>query len=118
MLLATGTSTGITVGDLSATLAIFTFVLAVIGGIVTYFLRRRGSSGTTDTSDADVLWRQAQAMRAELQSQLDKAIEQRDQLFELQSAQVLPVLSAINASLQVITDSLTRLEGKRNASAK
>jgi hypothetical protein len=51
-------------------------------------------------------------MRAELQGQVEKVTEQRDRLIDSQSSQVLPVLNLIIQSLQQITGSLARLEGK------
>jgi hypothetical protein len=51
-------------------------------------------------------------MRAELESQRDKAEGQRDRLIESQSAQVLPVLQLVIDSLRQITESLARLEGR------
>ncbi len=107
-------ASGVSVDDLSAAVAILAVVVGAVGGFVTYLLRRRGTTGTTDTSDAAVLWTQAQTMRAELQGQVDKVTEQRDRLIESQSSQVLPVLNLIIESLQQITGSLARLEGKAN----
>lgn len=108
----------ITIGDISAGIAIFVFVVGVASAAITYFLRRRLATGSTETSDADVLWDQAQKMRAELQDQLDAVTEQRDKLVEFQSAQVLPALGSIAASLNQITAALTRLEGKSDAISK
>jgi hypothetical protein len=87
----------------------------VLGALVTWLTTRRTSSGRIGTSEAAVLWDQAQSMRAELVAQRDKAMEQRDRLIESQSAQVLPALTAIAASLRQITESLANLE-HRNGS--
>ena len=101
---------GLSPGDLSAFIAIFVFVSAAVGGAVSYLLRRRERTGSIGTSDAGVLWDQAQKMRAELEAQRDKAMEQRDRLIESQSSQVLPTLQLVSDSLQQITESLARLE--------
>jgi len=89
------------------------FLLAALGGLATYLVSRRLASGRVGTSEAAVLWDQAQKMRAELQGERDKAMEQRDRLIESQSAQVLPVLQLVIDSLRQITESLARLEGTR-----
>lgn len=110
MILATATSSGLTLGDISAGIGILVFVVGLASAGVTYMLRRRETRGTTDTSDADVLWDQAQKMRAELQEQLEAVTTQRDKLVEFQSGQVLPALGTIATSLSQITNALTRLE--------
>lgn len=81
-------------------------VAALLGVLVTWVTTRRTASGKIGTSEAAVLWDQAQAMRAELVAQRDKAIEQRDRLIESQTAQLMPALTGINSSLRQITDTL------------
>ena len=99
--------------DVIASLAtIATFGSVVASGGVTYLLRRREKAGSIRTSEAAVLWDQAQKMRAELEAQRDRAIEQRDRLIESQSSQVLPALSLVVDSLNQIRESLARLEGE------
>jgi uncharacterized membrane protein len=98
---------------IAAFAAIAVFVTAAAAGAVTYLLRRREKTGNIQTSDAGVLWEQAQRMREELVAQRDKAMEQRDRLIESQSSQVLPVLQLVIDSLHQITESLARLEGSR-----
>lgn len=93
-----------------ATIATFGATAASAG--VTYLLRRRAAAGSIRTSEAAVLWDQAQKMRAELEAQRDRAIEQRDRLIESQSSQVLPALSLVVDSLNQIRESLARLEGE------
>ncbi len=83
------------------------FAAVILGGLTAWLTVRRTASGRIGTSAADVLWEQAQAMRAELVSQRDKAIEQRDRLIESQSGAVIPALTAMNESLRTI---LARLE--------
>lgn len=85
-------------------------ILAGLGGLATILVSRRLSSGRISTSEASVLWDQAQKMRAELEGQRDRATEQRDRLIEAQSSQVLPVLQMVVDSLRQITESLARLE--------
>jgi uncharacterized membrane protein len=110
-------SEALSAGNIAAVIAIGTFVAASVGGAVAYLLRRREKTGSIRTSDAGVLWEQAQKMRAELEAQRDKAMEQRDRLIESQSSQVLPVLQLVIDSLRQITESLARLEGTRRTVA-
>lgn len=90
-------------------------VAALIGVLVTWATTRRTASGKIGTSEAGVLWEQAQAMRAELMTQRDKAMEQRDRLIDSQTARLVPALTGINDSLRQITDSLARLEARDDA---
>lgn len=106
----TSLAAGISAGELSAYIAILLFLLTLAGGVVTYLIRRRATTGTVNTSEASVLWDQAQKMRGELTAQIDRLTAQRDRLIESQSSQVLPVLSLVSESLKQITQSLAHLE--------
>jgi hypothetical protein len=99
-------------GTIAAILTILTIVVGSAAGLGGHLLGRRAASGKVGTSEASVLWEQAQKMRAELETQRDKAMEQRDRLIESQSGQVLPVLQLVVDSLRQITESLARLEGR------
>lgn len=99
-----------TAADLGLLAGVAAFILASVGGLATYLVSRRSASGRISTSEAAVLWEQAQKMRAELEAQRDKAAEQRDRLIESQASQVLPVLQLVIDSLRQITESLARLE--------
>jgi len=110
VLLTAGSS--VSAESIAALVAIAVFVVAGLGGFATYLVRRREAAGSVKTSDAAVLWEQAQRMRAELEAQRDKAMEQRDRLIESQSSQVLPTLRAVADSLAQITESLARLESR------
>lgn len=92
--------------------ALAAVAVAILSGVITWLTVRRTSSGKVGTSEAAVLWEQAQAMRAELIAQRDKAIEQRDRLMESQTALLIPMLTGINESLRQITSSLARTEGR------
>jgi hypothetical protein len=65
---------------------------------VTYFVRRRVTTGKVSTSDADVLWQQSQAMRDMLLKEKELAENQRDKMMEV-NGQILPMLESINNSL-------------------
>lgn len=97
---------------LASLIAVAVFITASLGGLAAYLVSRRLSSGRISTSEASVLWDQAQKMRAELEGRYDKAAEQRDRLIESQASQVLPVLQLVVDSLRQITESLARLERK------
>src|ERR1700743_3707161 len=99
-----------TAAAIQALTAVAVFILAALGGLAAYLVSRRLASGRVATSEAAVLWEQAQKMRAELEGQRDKAAEQRDRLIESQASQVLPVLQLVVDSLRQITESLARLE--------
>jgi parvulin-like peptidyl-prolyl isomerase len=72
---------------------------ALSAGVSTYLVNRRNQSGTTRTSQADVLWAQMQMLLTVTQGRLDKAEEQRDRLIE--SYQVVgPALEAVNAAIE------------------
>lgn len=45
---------------------------AFIGALAAYFIARRSTSGNVETSDAAVLWRESQQMRAELRAQVEE----------------------------------------------
>ena len=89
-------------GDLSAIAAVLAVVAAGLGTLVTYLLRRRGTTGQIATSDAATLWAQSQALMAQLAADKAKAEDQRDRLIQIQSEQVVPALAAVNESLKQI----------------
>ncbi len=80
--------------------AVLTMVGSIVGGASTYMLRRRSASGKVGTSEATVLWAQAQEMRAMLLAEKVQAEAQRDRLIESHTTQMLPMLSAINETLR------------------
>jgi hypothetical protein len=82
------------------------------GGIITAITARRTTRGRIGTSEAAILWEQAQGMRAEERARADKAEEQRDRLIESQASQLLPALASIDGALRLITDALARLEAR------
>ena len=89
-------------GDLSAIAALVAVIAAGLGTLVTYLLRRRGTTGQIATSDAATLWAQSQALMAQLAADKAKAEDQRDRLITIQSEQVVPALAAVNESLRQI----------------
>jgi hypothetical protein len=99
--------------DSASIAAIATAAGLAIGGLLTWLTTRRASSGRIGTSEAGVLWDQAQAMRAELVAQRDKAIEQRDRLIESQASQIIPALAAITEALGLISGALARIESRQ-----
>jgi hypothetical protein len=89
--------------------------VVLLGALAAWLTVRRTASGKIGTSEAAVLWEQAQAMRAELVAQRDRAAEQRDRLMDAQAAQVGPALMLITQSLQHIGESLARLESRNES---
>jgi hypothetical protein len=92
----------VSTGDLSAIAALVAIAAAGLGTLVTYLLRRRGTTGQIATSDAATLWAQSQALMAQLAADKAKAEDQRDRLIQIQSEQVVPALAAVNESLKQI----------------
>lgn len=88
-------------------------IALVAGGFfaatVTYFVRRRVTTGRVSTSDADVLWQQSQAMRDMLMKEKELAESQRDKMLEI-NGQILPMLESINNSLIDISRIVRREE--------
>ena len=89
-------------------------IALVAGGFfaatVTYFIRRRVTTGKISTSDADVLWQQSEAMRNTLQKEKELAENQRDKMIQV-NGQILPMLENINSSLVKIGEALDKGEG-------
>jgi len=92
----------VSTGDLSAAGALVAVVFAGLGTLVTYLLRRRGTTGRVATSDAATLWAQSQALIATLAADKARAEDQRDRLIVIQSEQVVPALAAVGESLKQV----------------
>ena len=109
-----GTGSGLTISDSTAVISLIITIAGITGGyLVSYFLKRRGSTGKVTNSAADILWAQAQAMREMLleekqktEEQLEKVAEQRDRLLDSHATQILPMLAAINESLEQIASGI------------
>ena len=84
-------------GDLIAILAAVAVVLVTaVSGISVYLSSRRGASGKVDTTEASVLWQQAQDMRSMLITEKTRAEQQRDRLITAYTEKIVPVLSEVN----------------------
>ena len=92
----------VSAGDLAALGGLAVIGFGAVGTLVTYLLRRRGTTGQIATSDAATLWAQSQALMAQLAADKAKAEDQRDRLIQIQSEQVVPALAAVNESLRQI----------------
>jgi trans-2-enoyl-CoA reductase len=91
-------------------LSIATAAAVIIGGIIAYLLRRRGTTGRVATSDAATLWAQSQEMRTQLIAEKTKAEDQRDRILAIQASQVVPVLASTAESLKQILAALAVLD--------
>lgn len=105
-------------GTASTLLSVITAAAVIIGGIIAYLLRRRGTTGRVATSDAATLWAQSQQMYAQMLEAKTRAEDQRDRVLAIQASQVMPVLTATDESLRQILaalgqiqDALSRLDG-------
>jgi len=101
---------GGSLADVSQLLGFIVAACAVAGGVIAYFLRRRGASGKIGTSDAATLWAQSQEMRAQLLAGKARAEDQRDRLLAIQASQVVPVLTSTAESLTQILAALGALD--------
>jgi hypothetical protein len=99
-------------GTLAAILTIGTIVVGAATGVTGHLLGRRAASGKVGTSEASVLWAQAQEMRGMLLERLNRAEEQRDRLIEAYTTQIFPMLSSIN---QLVQDISATVEGGEHA---
>jgi esterase/lipase len=105
---------GLTISDETAVIGLVITVAGIVGGyLLRYFVQRANNRGRVSTSAAETLWAQAQAMREMLldekqktEEQLNKVAEQRDRLLDSHATQILPMLSAINDSLEQIASGI------------
>jgi hypothetical protein len=72
------------------------FAAGAASGVTAYLTSRRSASGKVATSEASVLWHQAQDMRLMLLTEKQKAEEQRDKFIDSYTGQILPMLTSIN----------------------
>jgi hypothetical protein len=98
------------VNTLTSLLGFVTAAAVVIGGIIAYLLRRRGTTGRVATSDAATLWDQSQKMYTQVLAEKMRAEDQRDRVMAIQSSQVLPVLTATDESLKQILAALSQIQ--------
>lgn len=98
-------------GLLQVLTLISTIAVVVIGGLATWLVNRRRTSGQIGTSEAADLWTESKAMRDLLAAQLGKVEAQRDRLIEGQAGQVLPSLAALTTSLSQIAHAVELIIG-------
>lgn len=91
------------VTTLAAYISVAVAVSGVLSALAGHWVARRASSGRVATSDAAVLWAQAQDMRAMLLAEKDKAEEQRDRLIEAYTQQTFPVLTEVNTAVMSLS---------------
>jgi hypothetical protein len=111
---AAAQSAGADITVIDAVVAITLLVGGFFAATVTYFIRRRATTGKVSTSDADVLWKQSQAMRDMLLKEKEMAESQRDKMIEI-NGQILPMLDSINNSLVDIYQIVRRGNGTRES---
>jgi len=101
----------VSAGVIASLLSIVAVVTAASTGIATHLLGRRAASGKIATSEASVLWQQAQEMRQMLLDEKTRAEEQRDKMIDAYTRQVIPALTSINT----LTEDLIALVRKIDA---
>lgn len=82
----------------SVLIPLATIVAAIVGGLVTYLIARRGSSGRVETSEASTLWEESRAIRKELQEE-SASLRLRLAEAETKLAEALTKLAEANTSL-------------------
>jgi hypothetical protein len=92
----------VNIATLAAVIAVATAVSGGLSGLLGHWMTRRAASGRVATSEAAVLWQQAQDMRAMLLAEKEKAEEQRDRLIEAYTQQLFPLLSEVNATVSAL----------------
>ena len=85
---------------LAAILTVGTIVVAAASGLAAHLVARRAASGHVATSEASVLWQQAQEMRVMLLQRGDRAEEQRDRLIEAYTTQIFPALTSMQQLIE------------------
>jgi hypothetical protein len=85
-------------------------LIAVGASVVAYLGTRRISSGRVATSEAEVLWKQSQAMYESVIKERDEARAQRDKLMSAQADQVIPILSAVLQAVQKISTTIGEID--------
>lgn len=83
--------------------------IALGAGGAQYLEKRRTGSGRIRTSEASIVWQQAQDMRATLLAEKNRAEDQRDKLLEFQRTQTRDGVEILNQSLSVLTETVAEL---------
>jgi uncharacterized membrane protein len=97
-------------GDLIAVLAAVAVVLVTaVSGISVYLSSRRNANGKVATTEAAVLWQQAQDMRTMLIAEKTRAEEQRDRLIASYTQNIVPVLSEVNSTVIDLAETVAEI---------
>ena len=91
------------IGTLAATISVTVAVTGGLSTLIGLWMKRRAASGRVSTSEASVLWQQAQEMRAMLLAEKTRAEDQRDRLIEEYTQHLFPVLTEVNAAVTALT---------------
>jgi hypothetical protein len=84
-------------------------LVTAVSGIAVYLANRRVAHGKVDTSEASVLWQQAQDMRTMLAAEKTRAEEQRDRLIAAYTESIMPVLSQVNTAVIDLAESVAEI---------
>lgn len=95
-----------TSGQTATLITLVVFFAAAASAAAAYLTARRAGSGKVGTSEASVLWAQAQDMRQMLLTEKQKAEEQRDKFIASFTDQILPVLTSINRLVTDLSDTV------------
>lgn len=84
-------------------------LVTAVAGIAVYLANRRSAHGKVDTSEASVLWQQAQDMRTMLAAEKTRAEEQRDRLITAYTESIMPVLSRVNTAVIDLAENVAEI---------
>jgi len=93
---------------------VMVFAGTVVGGLVTYFVARRNTSGNISTSDAASLWKESNQLRAEYKERAEK-LEARLEEVNNQLSDVMAQLNTLkidSAGMENKIKELTRIIGE------
>ena len=101
---------------IASLLSIIAVVTAASTGLASHFLGRRKASGKIATSEADILWQQAQDMRQMLLEEKTRAEEQRDKLIDAYTRQIIPALAGLNTLVTDMTVLVRKIDANTQPS--
>lgn len=85
------------------------FAGTVVGGFVTYFVAKRNTSGTVQTSEAASLWAESNALRAEYKQRAEK-LEARLEEVNNQLSEVMTQLQNMKGNNLVMESKIQELQ--------
>lgn len=88
---------------------VLVFAGTVVGGLVTYFVARRNTSGNVSTSDAASLWKESNQLRSEYKERAEK-LEARLEEVNNQLSEVMKQLTDMKGNNMVMESQIKELQ--------